>query len=167
MINIRTLNHPLISRAGLFLYTDLSLWNGIKEFCLYVHAWVQTYTLPWLVCEVRGQPECIFPSATLLETGSVLFATAYARLADLRTCRDSPISTSHCRWESGHYRYVHYHVWLYVGPGGSSSNPHISTTSPWPTEPSLQPWTCLFSDRNLPASCTHILSNALATQHKF
>lgn len=63
-----------------------------------------------LCVEVRGQPECWSSSATLFETGCLLFTPACARLADLKASRDSPVSASHCWWECWHYRCVHCHV---------------------------------------------------------
>lgn len=93
-----------------------------------------------LCAEVRGQPECWSSSATLFETGCLLFTPACARLADLKASRDSPVSASHCWWECWHCRCVYCHVLISVGLIGSNSYPHIAHQALWPSEPTLQPW---------------------------
>lgn len=107
-----------------------------------------------LCAEVRGQAECWSSSATLFETGCLLFTPACARLADLKASRDSPVSASHCWWECWHCRCVYCHVLICVGLIGSNSYPHIAHQTIWPSEPTLQPWACLFSDRKL--NCTNL-----------
>ena len=119
-----------------------------------------------LCVEMGGQPECIFSSATLLETGSILFATACARLADLRTGRDSPISAPRVDGRAGItvvYTTMSCFMWV-LEDLAQILTLHSKPLTHWALSPALDlPLFWQEASRVIHSP----LSNALAPQHNF